>query len=74
MEASHKIDMNQWTTINHDDYAIQDNGQEVIDGKTTYEIGNYSALIVSNVRLTANVSENNSITLWESLVAAKSVS
>lgn len=45
MEASHKTDLNQWTTINHDDYSIQVNGLEALDGKIAFEIGNYGALM-----------------------------
>lgn len=45
MEASHKKNMSQWTTIDYDNYSIQSNGGCVVDGVTAYEIGNYNALM-----------------------------
>lgn len=45
MEASHKKDMSQWTTIDHGNYCVQTNGGEVLDGVKAFEIGNYNALL-----------------------------
>ena len=45
MEASHKKNMSQWTTIDYENYCTQSNGGCVVDGVTAYEIGNYNALM-----------------------------
>jgi hypothetical protein len=44
MEASHKKNISQWTTIEHGTYCVQTNGGEVVDGVKAFEIGNYNAL------------------------------
>ncbi|CAB4029090.1 Hypothetical predicted protein [Paramuricea clavata] len=45
MEASHKKNILQWTTIDHGNYCIQTNGGEILDGVKAFEIGNYNALL-----------------------------
>ena len=45
MEASHKKNISQWTTIDHGNYCMQTNGGEVLDGVKAFEIGNYNALL-----------------------------
>lgn len=45
MEASHKKNMSQWTTIDHENYCMQSNGGKILDGKTVFKIGNYNALM-----------------------------
>ena len=45
MEASHKKNILQWTTIDHGDYCMQTNGGEILDGVKAFEIGNYNALL-----------------------------
>ena len=47
-EASHKSDINQWKTINLDEYCIQTNGGPVIEGRKAAEIGNYNALLIGS--------------------------
>ena len=37
--------MAQWTTIDHENYCVQTNGGEVLDGVKAFEIGNYNALL-----------------------------
>jgi len=44
MEASHKSDISQWTTIDHNDYNVQYNGGPITPGETAKEIGNYNWL------------------------------
>ena len=48
MEASHKVDINQWKTIVHEKYCVQTNGGPVLDGKVAAEIGNYNALMLES--------------------------
>lgn len=48
MEATHKLDMSQWRTVDPDDYFLQTNGGELIDGKDVFKIGNYNALMVDS--------------------------
>ena len=48
MEASHKVDISQWKTIDHDKYCVQTNGGPVLDGKLAAEIGNYNALMLES--------------------------
>ena len=45
MESSHKMNISQWTTIDHGNYKVQSNGGEVLDGVKAFEIGNYNALL-----------------------------
>ena len=45
MEASHKKNISQWTTIDHGNYCVQTNGGEILDGVKAFEIGNYNALL-----------------------------
>ena len=45
-EASHKVDMSQWNTIDHDAYQIQTNGGTLIEGKEAMRMGNYNALMI----------------------------
>ena len=45
MEASHKKNICQWTTIDHGNYCMQTNGGQVLDGVKAFEIGNYNALL-----------------------------
>ena len=44
-QASHFKDFSQWTTIDHENYTIQVNGEEEMEGTVAYEIGNYNALM-----------------------------
>ena len=48
MEASHKVDHSQWTTINHDDYTVQTNGGKILEGTWAKTEGNYNALMVES--------------------------
>lgn len=45
MEASHKKNMSQWTTIDRENYCMQVNGGVTLDGTEVFEIGNYNALM-----------------------------
>ena len=45
MEASHKKELSQWTTIDHNDYKVQVNGGKVFEGSFVKEVGNYNALL-----------------------------
>ena len=45
MEASHKKNISQWTTIDHGKYCVQSNGGVILDGVKVFEIGNYNALL-----------------------------
>ena len=44
-EASHKADMSQWTTIDAENYKVQVNNGDILDGKIAFEIGNYNAIM-----------------------------
>ena len=45
-EASHKLDMEQWTTVSSpSEYCVTANGGAVIQGKDAKEMGNYNALM-----------------------------
>ena len=44
-EASHKADMNQWTTIDPEKYKVQVNNGEILDGEKAFEMGNYNAIM-----------------------------
>lgn len=44
-EASHKADMSQWTTIDAENYKVQVNNGEILDGEKAFEIGNYNAVM-----------------------------
>ena len=45
-EASHKVDMSQWNTIDHEVYKVQTNGGKVVDGEDAMKMGNYNALMI----------------------------
>jgi len=45
MEASHKIDLNQWVTVDPTNYQVQVNGVDKMPGSEAKEIGNYNALM-----------------------------
>jgi hypothetical protein len=45
MEVSHKKDLSQWTTIDHDKYELQVNGGPMIAGKDAINLGNYNVLL-----------------------------
>jgi len=45
-EASHKVDMSQWNTIDHEVYKVQTNGGKVVDGEDGMKMGNYNALMI----------------------------
>ena len=45
-EASHKVEMSQWKTIDHKEYKIQTNGGTLIEGEAAMKMGNYNALMV----------------------------
>jgi len=44
MEASHKTDFEQWTTVDQEDYNVTYNGGPIISGKDAKEMGNYNWL------------------------------
>ena len=44
-EASHKADLSQWKTIDHDNYCISVNGGETMPGCEAKELGNYNVLM-----------------------------
>ena len=44
-EATHKLDLNQWTTIDVNYYTIQVNNGPILKGKETFQMGNYNALM-----------------------------
>eukprot|EP00088_Acartia_fossae_P023296 TRINITY_DN24345_c0_g1_i1.p1 TRINITY_DN24345_c0_g1~~TRINITY_DN24345_c0_g1_i1.p1 ORF type:complete len:269 (-),score=22.49 TRINITY_DN24345_c0_g1_i1:170-976(-) len=45
MEASHKTDFNQWTTVDHENYQVSANGHPFIPGDRAKEMGNYNWLL-----------------------------
>ena len=45
MEASHKEELSQWTTIAQNEYCVQANGGKVFEGSIAKEIGNYNSLM-----------------------------
>lgn len=45
MEASHKVDTDQWQLINPEKYTVQCNGGRVLDLKTSSQMGNYNWLM-----------------------------
>ena len=45
-EASHKVDMSQWKTVDRDAYQIQTNGGTLIEGREAMKMGNYNALMI----------------------------
>lgn len=45
MEASHKVDTNQWTTIIQDKYSVQTNGAKKFDLEEAASRGNYNVLM-----------------------------
>jgi hypothetical protein len=46
MEASHKKDFSQWTTVDHANYKIRANGGKFFSGEESKEKGNYNVLLV----------------------------
>ena len=44
-EASHKADINQWTSIDRTNYKVQVNNGPVIDGEKACQMGNYNAVM-----------------------------
>ena len=44
-EASHKVDLNQWTSIDVDNYTVQANNGPILEGSKAFEMGNYNALM-----------------------------
>ena len=44
-EASHKVDLNQWTSIDVDNYTVQVNNGPILEGKKAFEMGNYNAIM-----------------------------
>ena len=44
-EASHKLDLNQWTTIDVNNYTVQVNNGTIMEGKEAFQMGNYNALM-----------------------------
>lgn len=44
-EASHKVDLSQWTTINKDLYKVSCNGGPFVKGEVSKNIGNYNWLL-----------------------------
>jgi len=45
MEASHKKDFNQWSTVEQESYVVACNGSPEIPGEQVKEMGNYNALL-----------------------------
>ncbi|TRY68271.1 hypothetical protein TCAL_16491 [Tigriopus californicus] len=45
MEASHKADLKQWTTVDYKNYQVSCNGSEPVGGEVAKEVGNYNALL-----------------------------
>lgn len=45
MEATHKPVFEQWTTVDYNNYTVQVNGIDEIEGKVAMKIGNYNALM-----------------------------
>lgn len=45
MEGSHKVDINQWQSINPRKYTVQSNGGRIFDKDTSSQIGNYNWLM-----------------------------
>ena len=45
MEISHKADMNQWTTIDKENYKLQVNNGPTVDGKEVFQIGTYNFIM-----------------------------
>jgi hypothetical protein len=45
MEATHKTDFSQWTTVNQDTYCVAANGGEVVPGIDAKKQGNYNWLM-----------------------------
>ena len=46
MEATHKKNISQWSTVDHDHYCIQTNGGTLLEGTVAMKVGNYNALMV----------------------------
>ncbi|CAF0836041.1 unnamed protein product [Brachionus calyciflorus] len=44
MEGSHKVNVSQWTTIDHENYKVCSNGGRVFVGEESIKIGNYNWL------------------------------
>ena len=45
MEATHKTDLNQWVTVDPNNYTVKINGVDTMDGSEAKEIGNYNAIM-----------------------------
>jgi len=45
MEASHKMELGQWVTVDATKYEVQVNGVDKMEGSEAKEIGNYNALM-----------------------------
>ncbi len=45
MEASHKADLSQWTTIDIDNFEIRANGGKTFKSREAIEVGNYNILL-----------------------------
>ncbi|CAG0888337.1 unnamed protein product [Cyprideis torosa] len=45
MEASHKINFRQWTTVDHDVYSVQANGGRIYRSEECCQMGNYNVLL-----------------------------
>ena len=44
-EASHKLDINQWTSIDKENYTIKVNQDPIMDGEYAMKMGNYNILM-----------------------------
>ena len=44
-EASHKLDLNQWTSIDVNNYTVQVNNGPILEGKEAFQMSNYNALM-----------------------------
>ena len=45
VEATHKLHLNQWTTIDVDNYTIQVNNGPIMEGKKAFQMAKYNALM-----------------------------
>lgn len=45
MEASHKMDLAQWKTVEQSEYCVSANGGRVLPGAEAFEMGNYNWLM-----------------------------
>ena len=44
-EASHKIDLSQWNSIDADKYKVQVNNGPIFDGEVVAKMGNYNGIM-----------------------------